>query len=331
MKLSLDILIPALPERLRQDDLQKAMRYTKKIVIEEGHSLPQLIHCWNIIIRHADVFYPYRSYFIPLMIQSITRLGLTSSCPLDQRQVAVGIADVIVEWEWFRQQRQLLKRTPPEDSGAVMSEAKSPEQDDAAPAGQPARPSGGAAAAGTGADRELDVTLHATLVPVLANFLVRLGLFAAEGKDAAMYKLSARCLAIFRKMTHLVPMKNVRMAYFDRYFQTTVENLKPKGSSSAGQSASNSKSTSAGSSGNSSSNNNSGAGGAQSNPPVSDRSLDTFLLFLTSGLRCSDGPSPLFINSVASLKELIPTMLGTSLYPKAQNSFREAIILVRFK
>ena len=98
MKMALDILIPALPERLRQEDLQKAMRYTKKIVIEEGHSLPQMMHCWQIIIRHADIFYPYRSYFTPIMIQSITRLGLTSSCPLDQRQVAVGVADIIVEW-----------------------------------------------------------------------------------------------------------------------------------------------------------------------------------------------------------------------------------------
>jgi transformation/transcription domain-associated protein len=131
IKLSLDILIPVLPDRLKPEELLKAMRFTKKVVVEEGHTLPQLLHIWNIIIRHADIFYPFRSLFIQLMSQSIGRLGLIGTCPLDQRQVAVGVADVIVEWEWFRQNqlsigKQRMTPTLPDETAASNELSISP-------------------------------------------------------------------------------------------------------------------------------------------------------------------------------------------------------------
>lgn len=323
IRLALDILIPVLPDRLKPDELLKAMRYTKKIAVEEGHSLPQLIHLWHIIIRHSDIFYPFRSYFIQLMVQSIARLGLTGTCPLDQRQVAVGITDVIVEWEWFRQQKAAAtaclkpKASLPhsnlstenlnvgDSSGATKSPIGEVKSEGGA---STARPPIQAPATSSAIEKELDFSLNSSLVPVLANFLVRLGLYGAEGKEPAMYRLSTKCLLIFRKMVQLVPMKNVRMTYFDRYFINTVENMKPRGSSSSSSSLLNKS--------------------AIGPNMASDRSLETFLSLLSCGVECVDGPSPLFVNNVVPLKDLILTITSTNEYPKAQKAFRELIVVI---
>jgi hypothetical protein len=181
-------------------------------------------------------------------------------------------------------------------------------------------------------ERDLDIALHSTLIPVLANFLVRLGLFAAEGKDVAMNRLSGRCLAIFRKMSHLVPMKNVRMTYFDRYFQSTVETLKQKSIVDGGKELSKILSQpSSGQTKSSSGPSNVASSGKESgsvSQQVSERSLEVFLNLVSCGLECSDGPGPLFLNNISALRDLVPIVLGSLQFAKAQNSFREVIVMV---
>ena len=56
-KQALDILTPALPKRLPPQEHKYPIwiRYTKKIIVEEGHSLPHLIHIWHFLVRHADL------------------------------------------------------------------------------------------------------------------------------------------------------------------------------------------------------------------------------------------------------------------------------------
>lgn len=54
----------------------KAIKWTKKIMYEEGHALPQLIHMWHMIVRHPALFYSCRSHFVGQMVNSLNRLGL---------------------------------------------------------------------------------------------------------------------------------------------------------------------------------------------------------------------------------------------------------------
>lgn len=54
----------------------KAIKWTKKIMYEEGHALPQLIHMWHMIVRHPALFYSCRSHFVGQMVNSLSRLGL---------------------------------------------------------------------------------------------------------------------------------------------------------------------------------------------------------------------------------------------------------------
>jgi transformation/transcription domain-associated protein len=66
---ALDILMPALPRRLPPGEHKYPtwIKWTKKLIVEEGHLVPQLIHVWNLIVRHPQFFYASRAQFIPQM------------------------------------------------------------------------------------------------------------------------------------------------------------------------------------------------------------------------------------------------------------------------
>jgi hypothetical protein len=51
-KAALDILVPALPRRLPPAELVKAIKWTKKIMSEEGHAVPTLLHIFQLLVKH---------------------------------------------------------------------------------------------------------------------------------------------------------------------------------------------------------------------------------------------------------------------------------------
>lgn len=106
-----DILLPALPSRLPSNEFIKAIKWTKKIAYEEGHVLGQLVHIWFLIVRHPALFYPFRSQFVPLMVNSLNRLAIPPSSTPDNRRLAVNIVDLVIAWEQTRQERLGQKST----------------------------------------------------------------------------------------------------------------------------------------------------------------------------------------------------------------------------
>lgn len=57
------ILTPAVPARM-EDGHQMLTHWTRKIIVEEGHTVPQLVHILHLIVQHfkvwkstADVWY----------------------------------------------------------------------------------------------------------------------------------------------------------------------------------------------------------------------------------------------------------------------------------
>ena len=103
VKAALDILVPALPRRLPPAELVKAIKWTKKIMSEEGHAVPTLLHIFQLLVtllplgvelfnggpvlgppscrvptnqvRHPALFYAYRQQFLSQMLQFFNRLG----------------------------------------------------------------------------------------------------------------------------------------------------------------------------------------------------------------------------------------------------------------
>ncbi|KAL2624095.1 hypothetical protein R1flu_008340 [Riccia fluitans] len=105
VKQALDILMPALPRRLPSGEYKVPIwiRYTKKILVEEGHSVPNLIHIFQLIVRHSDLFYACRAQFVPQMVNSLSRLGLPQNTPNENRRLAIDLAGLVVAWERRRQ------------------------------------------------------------------------------------------------------------------------------------------------------------------------------------------------------------------------------------
>ena len=98
---ALDALTPALPLRLPLGDHKYPIwiRYTKKSLNEDGHSLPQLVHIWSLIVRHAKLFYTSRAQFVPQMVNLLSRLGLPTSSSHANRKLSVDLVELIINWE----------------------------------------------------------------------------------------------------------------------------------------------------------------------------------------------------------------------------------------
>lgn len=51
---ALEILTPAIPVRM-EDGYKMLTHWTKKIIVEEGHSMQQLFHILQLVVRHYKV------------------------------------------------------------------------------------------------------------------------------------------------------------------------------------------------------------------------------------------------------------------------------------
>ncbi|KAK1343257.1 hypothetical protein QTO34_016035 [Cnephaeus nilssonii] len=83
------ILTPAVPARM-EDGHQMLTHWTRKIIVEEGHTVPQL------------VYYPVRHHLVQHMVSAMQRLGFTPSVTIEQRRLAVDLSEVVIKWELQR-------------------------------------------------------------------------------------------------------------------------------------------------------------------------------------------------------------------------------------
>ncbi|PON99468.1 hypothetical protein TorRG33x02_046350 [Trema orientale] len=111
-KQAFDILLPALPQKLPHvgdSCIPIWIRYTKRILVEEGHSVLNLIHIFQLIVRHSDIFYSCRAQFVPQMVNSLSRLGLHYSTTSENRRLAIELAGLVVGWDRQRQRQNGMK------------------------------------------------------------------------------------------------------------------------------------------------------------------------------------------------------------------------------
>jgi hypothetical protein len=269
VRTALDILVPALPRRLTLSDFIKAIKWTKKIMYEDGHALPQLIHMWQLVLRHPVLFYTYRSQFVPQMVNSLNRLGLPPNCPLENRQLASGLADLMISWEQHRRDRVAASKVAaaaavlgnkrpaqhvqgdPVDSSlkvAKIDTAASPSTSVSVQA-QPSAPvpaSQGhpqtqtaqqaqvvSSGAHVSSGHEDEFTLTTTMVEMAVNFLLRMTLFAAGNKDAGVVLLTEQCLSLLERGLTLWPnVVSIKYAYFEKHLHGPVESGVQAGSTS---------------------------------------------------------------------------------------------------
>ncbi|KAL7293008.1 hypothetical protein TKK_0013455 [Trichogramma kaykai] len=105
VKQALEIITPAMPVRM-EDGFKMLTHWTKKIIVEEGHSMQQLFHILQLVVRHYKVYYPIRHHLVQHMVSSINRLGFSPTSTIEHRKLAVELAEVIIKWELQRIKRE---------------------------------------------------------------------------------------------------------------------------------------------------------------------------------------------------------------------------------
>jgi transformation/transcription domain-associated protein len=123
VRAALELLVPALPKRLQEEDLRKVIEYTNRIMFEEGNSIPQLAHIWHTIVHNSEVFYPRRHQFVRYMINSLNRLGLPPNCPPENRALSVSIVELVMKWDDLQSSTDASVATPEEAVGGAKRKA----------------------------------------------------------------------------------------------------------------------------------------------------------------------------------------------------------------
>ncbi len=90
---ALEILTPSFPTRMDDGYLTLAS-WTKKILIEENHTIAQLSHMLYIIVKYHKVYYLIRHTIINHMITSFQKIGMSVSSTQENRQLAIDITEV---------------------------------------------------------------------------------------------------------------------------------------------------------------------------------------------------------------------------------------------
>ncbi|TYI41023.1 hypothetical protein ES332_A02G205400v1 [Gossypium tomentosum] len=244
VKQALDILMPALPRRLPLGDSRMPIwiRYTKKILVEEGHSIPNLIHIFQLIARHSELFYSCRAQFVPQMVNSLSRLGLPYNTTAENRRLAIELAGLVVGWERKRQKEMKIASesdVPSQigdgfNSASTSSDPKRPLESSTFPEDPSKRVkvepglqpfcvmSPGAASSipnietsGSAGQPDEEFKPNAAMEEMIINFLIRVALVIdpKEKEASAMYK---QALELLSQALEVWPTANVKFNYLEK-------------------------------------------------------------------------------------------------------------------
>ncbi|KIJ57798.1 hypothetical protein HYDPIDRAFT_34782, partial [Hydnomerulius pinastri MD-312] len=115
IKQALDILAPALPRSGANDvGYPQWAKTTRRLLAEEGNGFQQIIMIYQLLVRQPHLFYPVRALFVPHMVNSLNKLGLSGTASGESRVLSIDISQVIFNWE-----------QNPEDPDVQMSGAPS--------------------------------------------------------------------------------------------------------------------------------------------------------------------------------------------------------------
>ncbi|CAF0709284.1 unnamed protein product [Brachionus calyciflorus] len=95
---ALEILTPTFPTR-SEDGYVTLASWTKKILIEENHSIPQLSHLIYIIVKYFKVFYFIRHTLINQLIVAFQKVGLSQNSTNENKLLVIDLCETILKWE----------------------------------------------------------------------------------------------------------------------------------------------------------------------------------------------------------------------------------------
>ncbi|XP_070565955.1 transformation/transcription domain-associated protein-like isoform X2 [Ptychodera flava] len=224
---ALEILTPALPTRMEEGNTMLT-HWTKKIIVEEGHTVAQLVHMLQLLVRHYKVYYPVRQHLIQNMVNSVHRLGFTANATIEHRKLAVDLAEVIIKWELQRIKEDqepsepVMEAVPALTSGLAMKRAASSPAE-----GQPdlKRVRHASASGSRSVSLDHNKPIDKIYADSVVNFLLRI---ACQVNEAATTigspgeLLSRRCVQLLKMAVRpeVFPQADLKLAWFDKLFMT---------------------------------------------------------------------------------------------------------------
>jgi transformation/transcription domain-associated protein len=132
------------------------------------------------------------------MVNSLKRLGLPANRPIENRKLAVDIADLIISWD--------LK---------FLNDEKKANMD---------RDSKRAKVEGADSVVSSDSTFrpNITMIDLITAFLIRLGLMTCEGADTKF--LSRRCLKLLKDAVEIWKGVDIKFAYIEKILEQSQDN-----------------------------------------------------------------------------------------------------------
>ncbi|KAJ9105954.1 hypothetical protein QFC19_003288 [Naganishia cerealis] len=72
---------------------------TKRFLVEEGGTTPQLVTVCELLVSNPDLFYNSRDLFVAMMANSLTKLGFVPAATADMKKLTIDIVELIFRWE----------------------------------------------------------------------------------------------------------------------------------------------------------------------------------------------------------------------------------------
>ncbi|KAL5007444.1 hypothetical protein ScPMuIL_016250 [Solemya velum] len=225
---ALEIITPPMPGRM-EDGNGMLTHWTKKIIIEEGHTVAQLVHILQLVVRHYKVYYPVRHHLIQHMVSSLQRLGFTTNTTLDHKKLAVELAEVVIKWEVQRMkedQEQNLDSSPEVSQALTQNiQIKRTTSVDSPQEVKRVRHSSGASGR---SQNDSSKPIDKQFCDAVVNFLLRIACQVNEAPGSPGELLSRRCVGLLKMALRpdIWPTTELKLAWFDKLL-TTVENHQP--------------------------------------------------------------------------------------------------------
>ncbi|CAH3023319.1 unnamed protein product [Porites evermanni] len=228
---ALDILTPAMPARM-EDENTKLTHWTKKIIVEEGHTVAQLVHMLTLLVRHYRVYYPVRIHLIQHMVSAMQRLGFTANASIEHRKLAVDLAEVILKWELQRikdDQEQTSNQEQSESSASAalkVGGVKRPSEESATPEAKRTRSlSQGTVSRVSVQEGQAKSPLEKHHADAVVNFLLRIACQVNEPSTtmgSPGETLSRRCVALLKTALRpdVWPGTDLRVGWLDKILVT---------------------------------------------------------------------------------------------------------------
>lgn len=228
VKQGLDIIAPVLPKRVPLSGNERVptwVRLTRKVVVEDTHSISQMVNVYQLLVRQPVLFYDYREHFLPQIVNALPKLGLLQNATPENKLLTVELAELLLKWEQTRLKNHPRKEddtAPLSPSGKRLAEAlpDTPKKKNKAEGASgeiksTSSPSSGSAATDTSSKEYVpSLTLRENTI----GYLVRLACSVYNLSDMIQRRLVQRVLELIKRFldTSIWSDVHVKFAHLER-------------------------------------------------------------------------------------------------------------------